>query len=70
MQNGWNGAGARRRRCGSSMTGSLALIGAVLIAAGLLVLFLCVPDWAWLALLGAGLIAVGCLLVKRSMGGR
>lgn len=70
MQGGWNGwSGKRRLRCGGC-NGCCSLVGVVLLAAGLLVLFLCIPDWAWLALLGVALIAAGCLLIKRAMTGR
>lgn len=70
MQCGWNGSGnkGRRVRCGGNSCYSL--VGAVLLAAGLLVLFLCIPDWAWLALLGVALIVAGCLLLKRAIAGR
>lgn len=42
---------------------SLPLLGAVLIALGLLLLFLCIPGWAWAALAGCLLIAAGWLLI-------
>jgi len=44
----------------------LALAGAVLLAAGLVLLFLCVPGWAWAALLGCVLAAVGAVLIRLS----
>lgn len=40
----------------------LRLLGVVMLSAGLALLFLCVPGWAWAALLGAALVAVGLLL--------
>ena len=43
---------------------SAALIGYVLLAAGIILLFVCIPAWAWLALLGVGLIAAGWLILK------
>lgn len=46
----------------------LALIGALLLTAGLLLLFLCVPGWAWAALLGVLLAAAGVVLIH--LGGR
>lgn len=72
MPCGWNGPGTQRRRYHSSCPGGscICLIGAVLAAVGLVVLFLCVPDWAWLALLGVILVALGYLLLKRSISGR
>lgn len=42
----------------------IRLLGVVLIAAGLVLLFLCIPGWAWAALIGAGLVIVGWWLVK------
>ena len=39
------------------------LLGAMLLAAGLLLLFLCVPGWAWAALVGAMLVAFGLWLI-------
>lgn len=41
----------------------IRLLGAVLLAAGLLLLFLCVPGWAWAALVGAMLVAFGLWLI-------
>ena len=37
-----------------------------LLALGVLLLFLCIPCWAWLALLGLGLIVAGALLLRLS----
>lgn len=45
----------------------LRLLGVVLIAAGMVLLFLCIPGWAWAALIGAALVVAGYLLL---MGGR
>lgn len=42
----------------------LRLLGLMLIAVGLVLLFLSIPGWAWAALIGAGLVIVGWLLVK------
>lgn len=42
---------------------TLPLIGALLLTAGLLLLFLCVPGWAWAALLGCLLAAIGVALI-------
>ncbi|MBE5796047.1 MAG: hypothetical protein E7327_01555 [Clostridiales bacterium] len=43
----------------------LRLLGAVLVAAGLTLLFLCIPGWAWAALIGAGLVIAGWWLIAR-----
>ena len=39
------------------------LLGCVFIAAGLLLLFLCIPGWAWAATAGAVLICAGWALI-------
>ena len=39
------------------------VLGVVLIAAGLVLLFLCIPGWAWAAMIGAALVAAGFWLV-------
>ena len=39
------------------------LLGCGLIAAGLLLLFLCIPGWAWAALAGTALICAGWALI-------
>lgn len=46
--------------------GILALFGYALLIAGVILLFCCIPGWAWLALLGVGLMAFGALLLKFS----
>ena len=38
------------------------LLGVLLLSAGLVLLFLCIPGWAWTALLGAALTALGLWL--------
>lgn len=43
--------------------GGLQALGLVLIAAGLTLLFLCIPGWAWAALSGAVLVAAGYALL-------
>jgi hypothetical protein len=48
----------------------LQIIGLVLIAIGLLLLFLCIPGWAWAALIGIILIMAGYLLLRLSGVGR
>ena len=40
------------------------LLGCVFISAGLLLLFLCIPGWAWAALAGATLICAGWALIS------
>ena len=42
------------------------IIGLALIGLGLLLLFLCIPGWAWAALAGCLLVAVGLLLIRVS----
>lgn len=44
-------------------TPELRLLGVLLLAVGLVLLFLCVPGWAWAALTGAVLVAAGLWLV-------
>ena len=46
----------------------LAAVGIILLAAGLLLMFLCIPGWAWAALAGMLLIAAGCALIHLSRG--
>ncbi|MBP3645608.1 MAG: hypothetical protein J6K55_04200 [Clostridia bacterium] len=48
----------------------LAVAGYILLAAGILILFVCIPRWAWLALLGVGLIALGWIVLRLSNAGR
>ncbi|MDY3817204.1 MAG: hypothetical protein SOZ54_10315 [Candidatus Limiplasma sp.] len=40
------------------------IAGYVLLAVGIVLLFVCIPCWAWFALLGVGMIAAGWLLLK------
>ncbi|MCI5956262.1 MAG: hypothetical protein MRZ54_04700 [Clostridiales bacterium] len=44
----------------------LMIAGYVLVALGILLLFICIPCWAWLALLGVALMAAGVLLLRLS----
>ena len=46
----------------------LAAVGIILLAAGLLLMFLCIPGWAWAALAGVLLIAAGCALIHLARG--
>ena len=50
-----------RCSCGE---GVWRMIGCVLICAGLLLLFLCIPGWAWAALAGAALTCAGWALIS------
>lgn len=43
---------------------SAAAVGYVLLAAGAILLFICIPGWAWLALLGVLLMAAGWLVIQ------
>lgn len=52
---------------GSKLT---TIAGYVLLAAGILLVFCCIPVWAWLALLGLVLIAAGFVLLGISQSGR
>ena len=49
-----------RRSCGVA---EIRVLGAVLIAAGLVLLFLCIPGWAWAAMIGAALVMAGFWLI-------
>ena len=40
------------------------LLGCVFISVGLLLLFLCIPGWAWAALSGATLVCAGWALIS------
>lgn len=48
----------------------LTIAGTALLAAGILLVFLCIPAWAWLALLGILLIAAGFVLLHIGQTGR
>ena len=43
----------------------LRIAGIILIAAGAVLVLLCVPVWAWVAAIGASLIVFGLLLVRK-----
>ena len=64
MQNGWGKPGFQR--CYRRSTGPL--VGLVLIAAGLILLFTCIPGWAWAALAGVLLIILGYALIRLDTG--
>lgn len=40
------------------------VMGCIFISAGLLLLFLCIPGWAWCALAGATLVCAGWALIS------
>ena len=44
---------------------AVRVAGFVLVGAGLLVVVLCVPEWAWLMILGAALILLGVVLIRK-----
>jgi len=48
--------------------GGLPVLGVALVAAGLILLFMCIPGWAWAALAGLLLIGVGYVLIRLDMG--
>lgn len=54
----------------SDSSGIISYIGYALIALGAIMLFLCIPGWAWLAIIGLGLLAAGFLVLSISSGGR
>lgn len=41
------------------------IAGVLLIAAGIILIILCVPLWAWLSLVGVALIMAGLLLLRK-----
>ena len=60
----------RWSKCYKQPNQLLLVVGGVLVALGLLLLFLCIPGWAWAALAGVLLIAAGYLLIRLGKGGR
>lgn len=42
----------------------IKVVGYVLLAAGIILLFTCIPGWAWLALMGVLLMAAGWLILR------
>ena len=49
---------------------ALTIAGIALLAIGILLVFCCIPAWAWLALLGVLLMAAGFVLLGISHAGR
>ena len=44
----------------------MTIVGYGLIVLGVVLLFCCIPGWAWIALLGVAMMAAGVLLLKIS----
>lgn len=44
----------------------MMIVGYALIIIGVILLFCCIPCWAWMALIGVGLMIAGVLLLKIS----
>jgi len=42
------------------------IVGYVLLIVGVILLFFCIPGWAWLAILGLALIIAGYFLLRLS----
>ncbi|NCB05095.1 MAG: hypothetical protein EOM69_06185 [Clostridia bacterium] len=42
------------------------VLGYILIGVGVILLFLCIPGWAWVALIGVVMVVLGYFLVKIS----
>lgn len=59
----WPPQPARPTRRQDPGDGLWCTVGCVLISAGLLLLFLCIPGWAWAALSGAALVCAGWGLI-------
>ncbi len=57
-------------KCYPSNSKALTLAAYALLAIGIVLVFLCVPAWAWLALLGVLLMAAGFVLLQISQSGR
>ena len=62
----WQREDRVRVQCYPSVrTAALRVAGAVLIAAGAVLVLLCVPVWAWIAAIGAALIGLGLVLMRK-----
>lgn len=66
MCDGWERRPRRRSR--KPGNGPFLIAGMILLASGLLLLFLCIPGWAWEAMIGVLLAVAGILLIRA--GGR
>ena len=66
MCDGWERRPRRRSR--KPGNGPFLIAGIILLASGLLLLFLCIPGWAWEAMIGVLLAVAGILLIRA--GGR
>lgn len=56
-----------KERCYPTGTSTpLMIAGYALVALGIILLFVCIPCWAWLALLGVGLMVAGVLMLRLS----
>ena len=42
----------------------LQILGLLLIAMGMMLLFICIPGWAWAAMAGAALVCAGWALIS------
>lgn len=55
-----------RLQCYPGVKGTaMRIAGGVLIAAGVVLVLLCVPCWAWLAAIGAALMLLGVCLIRK-----
>lgn len=54
----------RQTRSCISGDGLWRVVGCVLLSGGLVLLFLCVPEWAWAALVGTALVCAGWALLS------
>lgn len=50
--------------CRTPGDGPWRMLGCLFISGGLVLLFLCVPGWAWAALAGMALICAGWALIS------
>lgn len=66
----WDGRRRPVRHVYRQEDATLTLVGSVLAAAGLLLMFVCIPGWAWAVLAGVALIAAGYALIRLGRTGR
>jgi len=50
--------------CSYPCQSGVKVVGYVLLALGIVLLFICIPGWVWLALIGVLLIAAGWLILR------